>query len=118
MLSSEFNNGKQGDEENRAVQQQVKLANLRFYEGIIGHARILCLALNRQKSKLVGAVLTIPRLDKFHFSEKQGGGELEGNRCKIKVMAATEVHYNANTQIKLQIKIQNTNQNTNTNTDM
>ena len=58
---------------------QVRLATLGFYEGIIDHARILCLALNRQKSKLVGAVLTIPRLDKFHFWEKQGRGRRRGS---------------------------------------
>ena len=45
----------------------------------------------------------------FLGKAEERGTELEcywGNRCKIKVMAATEVHYNANTQIKLQIQIQ------------
>ena len=55
-------------------QQSVQLG---FYEGIVGHGRILCLALNRPKSKLVAAVadeLRFPRSDKFHFWENPGRG--------------------------------------------
>ena len=99
---------------------QVRLATLGFYEGIIDHARILCLALNRQKSKLVGAVLTIPRLDKFHFWEKQGRGRRRGSlretvarsrswlqqRCITMQIHKSNYKYKIQIKIKLQIQIQ------------